>query len=79
MSIELIGGIVALVLALVGGGVGWSQIRKHGRELEKRKRAEGERDAAIEEAEIAARPPLSGAQSVDALRGLRASWWRRKR
>ena len=30
MSIELIGGIVALVLALVGGGVGWSQVRKHG-------------------------------------------------
>ena len=30
MSIELIGGIISLVLALVGGGVGWSQVRKHG-------------------------------------------------
>ena len=37
MSIELIGGIISLVLALVGGGVGWSQVRKHGeakREIE---------------------------------------------
>ena len=37
MSIELIGGIISLILALVGGGVGWSQVRKHGeakREIE---------------------------------------------
>lgn len=40
--IEVIVGAVLLILALVGGGVGWSQIRKHGEvrrereELEKR-------------------------------------------
>ena len=28
--IEVIVGTVLLILALVGGGVGWSQIRKHG-------------------------------------------------
>jgi hypothetical protein len=30
VSTELIAGIVALILSLVGGGVGWSQVRKHG-------------------------------------------------
>jgi len=48
MNIELIGGIVALVLALIGGGVGWSEVRKHGQEKAKRKRAESDADAANE-------------------------------
>ena len=80
MSWELIAGAVSLILALVGGGVGWSQVKKHGREVERRKHAEGERDAAVKEAENAAKPPLTGAQSVDALRriGRMRPFWRRR-
>jgi biopolymer transport protein ExbB/TolQ len=39
---------VALITLLIGGGVGWSQVKKHGAEKEARKWAERERDAAIE-------------------------------
>jgi biopolymer transport protein ExbB/TolQ len=37
-----------LITVLIGGGVGWSQIKRHGAEKEARKWAERERDAAIE-------------------------------
>ncbi len=56
MSIELIGGAIALILALVGGGVGWSQVRKHGRVLEERDEAREERDAWKEIAERRGKP-----------------------
>jgi uncharacterized protein HemX len=71
VSAELIAGGVALLLALAGGIAGWSQIRKHGRALEERDRAREERDAAIKRADEAARPPLSGPESVDTLRRVR--------
>lgn len=71
MTVEWIIGLVGGLLALIFGGVGWSQIRKHGRSLEQRDQAERERDAANEDADTAARPPLSGPESVDALRRLR--------
>lgn len=70
MSFELIAALVGGVLALIGGGFGWSQIRKHGRTIERHDQAERERDAAIQEAEEGALPPLTGRESVDALRRL---------
>ena len=53
-------------------GVGWWQIRKSGALKGKLEQTEDERDAAIREAELAARPPLSGAQSLSVLRQLLA-------
>ena len=38
---------VAFVLALLGGGFGWYQARRHGGEKANRKTAEKERDVAI--------------------------------
>ena len=79
MTAEIVAGIVALVLALVGGVVGWTRIGKHGEETVKRKRAEAERDAATRQNVEAARPPLSGAESVAALRRLHNRLRRNKR
>jgi len=70
---------IALILALVGGGVGWSQVRKHGQNIERLKQAEGERDAAREQNEIAARPPLTGAESVGVLRRVREAYVGRRK
>lgn len=63
--------VIVLVLSLIAGAVGWSQIKQHGREQGKRERAEEKMDEAIEEAERAAEPPLSGDESVSVLRRLR--------
>ena len=71
MSLDLILGLVGGALVALFGGVGWSQIRKHGEERAERRHAEEERDAAIRDAEVANRAPLSGPESVDALRRLR--------
>ena len=38
---------VALITLLISGGVGWSQVKKHGAEKRGRIQAEKERDAAI--------------------------------
>ena len=71
MSLELILGLVSGALVALFGGIGWSQVRRHGEERAERRQAEKERDIAVESAENAAEPPLSGPQSVDALRRLR--------
>lgn len=71
MSVEWVIGLVGGVLALIFGGVGWWRIEGRGEERAERKQAERERDAAIEDAEAASRPPLSGPQSVFVLHRLR--------
>lgn len=72
MSAEIVAGIVAFLLLLIGGGAGWVQVRKHGAIDGKLKQAKGERDAARKDDKIAARPPLTGRESVGVLRRLRA-------
>jgi hypothetical protein len=62
VSIEWVGGLVALILGLVGGGVGWSQVKKHGKEVQKRKQAEGERDEASGRVEDQHAPDLDADQ-----------------
>jgi hypothetical protein len=64
--------IAAFLLTLVGGAAGWSQIRKHGALSGKLKRTKEERDAARDDDEIAALPPLTSSESVGVLRRLRA-------
>ena len=64
MSIELIGGVISLILALVGGGVGWSQVRKHG---ESKREIEVLRDQ-IETLEQALRIRASANPTLDQLR-----------
>ena len=71
MSAELIGGLVAFLLALLGGAFSVRSLKSHGASEEKQRRAERDRDAAITEAENAARPPLTGGESVDVLRRVR--------
>lgn len=68
---DLVKGAVALLLALVGGGVGWDQIRRHGAETERRKQAERERDEANIRAEHAAQAPASPREVVGILQRLR--------
>lgn len=65
---QLVQGAVALLLALVGGGISWSEIRKHGAETERRKQAERERDAANVRADT---PPASVKEGDGILRLLR--------
>lgn len=83
MSIELAAGIVALILALVGGGVGWRQIRRHGREKALRQYETRRADDAEERERQDAQPPLTGSQGVSVLRLLRQrrmrSWWSRSK
>lgn len=71
MSLEWVLGLVGGLLALIFGGVGWWRIEGRGEERERRRQAEEERDAAIEDAEAGSRPPLSGRESVRVLRRLR--------
>jgi len=71
MSLELIGGLVAFLLTLVGGAFSVRSLKRHGAVRQERDQAERERDAAIDEAEASARPPLTGGESVRVLRGLR--------
>lgn len=46
MTAELVAGLVALIVALVGGSVGWQEIKDHGAETERRKQAEVRADHA---------------------------------
>lgn len=64
-------GLVGGAIAVLFGGVGWRQIKKHGAEREKRRQAERDRDAAIDQAQQMSRPPLSGPEQLDTLRRLR--------
>ena len=68
MTTELVMGLVALVVALVGGGYGWQQIKSHGAEIERRKEAEGDAHAAEKRAERAETPPASKREARRILR-----------
>lgn len=68
MTIELVMGIVALVVALVGGGVGWKRIQDHGAETERRKQAERDAHAAEKRAERASEAPASKQEAHRILR-----------
>lgn len=69
---KLVQGAVMLLLAVIGGGIGWDQVKRHGAETEKRKQAERERDAANLRADHAKAPPASPSEVVGILRRLRA-------
>lgn len=43
---EIVKGAVMLLLALIGGGIGWDQVKRHGAETERRKQAERRADEA---------------------------------
>ena len=59
MAAELVMGLAALVVALVGGGVGWRQIKAHGATNERVKQAERDAHAANERADRATDAPAS--------------------
>lgn len=53
---ELVKGAVALLLAIVGVGVGWDQVKRHGATDERLKQAEKELDRVSEQLERRSRP-----------------------
>ncbi len=71
MSLELIAGLVTLILALVGGGVGWNQVRKHGAERTRRKQAEGALDVAKAQIEVLMEALPSDTDLIASLKRLR--------
>ena len=71
ISGSIVAGVVALIMMLLGGGLSWREIKKHGRTDQKLEEAKKEREDAIREVEIGARPPLTGAESLAVLRKLR--------
>lgn len=71
MNFEIVAGIGLTLLTLIGGIFGVRSLKKHGAREERAVQARQERDHAVEEAENASKPPLTGDQSVDALRRLR--------
>jgi len=71
VTAQIIAAVAAVLVALVGGGVGWDQVKRHGAETERRKQAERERDAANVRADHANKPPASVSEAVGILRLLR--------
>lgn len=71
MTAQLIQAAVVLLVTLIGGGVGWDQVKRHGAETERRKQAERERDAANVRADHAKQAPASVREAVGILRVLR--------
>jgi hypothetical protein len=68
VTTELVKGLVALIVALVGVGVGWKRIQDHGAEREKRQQAEEDADAAEKRVEMATEPPASRSEAARILR-----------
>jgi len=62
MSIEVVVGIVAIVLGLIGGGVGWSRIEKHGAAKSEKKQVKKELNAAKKREHDKSRPDLTPAE-----------------
>ena len=54
--------VLALILSLAGGGVGWAQIKKHGATNEARKNAERDRDLLARQLKKHVRPLESDAE-----------------
>ncbi len=65
MSATIVAGIVALVVLLVGGGVGWSQIKKHGAERERRRMAEARGENATDKLKTVHMADLTDDQRPD--------------
>ena len=74
MSWELIAG----GLALIFGAFGWWRVERHGAKKGELRQARRERDAARADDEVAARPPLTPAESVGVLRRVRDAYSRRR-
>ena len=72
MTADLIKAAVVLLVTLIGGGIGWDQVKRHGAETERRKQAERERDAANLRADRAQAPPATPGEVVGIMRRLRA-------
>lgn len=68
MSPELVAGLVALVVSLIGGSVGWQQIGAHGEKRAELKRAKEDIRAAEARAERAEVAPASRAEASGILR-----------
>ena len=68
MTAELVAGLVALIVALTGGSIGWQQIKAHGAEREKRRQAERERDDANARADATKIPPAEKHEASEILR-----------
>jgi len=62
---DLYGWIAGLIIALIAGGVGWSQVFKHGVDSSEKKQARKERDAAKKKLHEAKRPKLTPNESGD--------------
>jgi hypothetical protein len=65
---EIVKGVVALLLAIVGGGIGWSEVKKHGAETEKRKQREKELSRVTEATERHRGPLATDSEYLGRLR-----------
>jgi len=68
VSAELIGGLVALIVALVGGSIGWQQIGEHGEKRAELRRAEEDLTHARAQVEAAKAPPADRGEASRILR-----------
>lgn len=68
MTAELVAGLVAIVVAIVGGSVGWQQIGAHGAEKERRRQAEGRAEDAEARADAAVVSPAGKREAAGILR-----------
>lgn len=79
MTVELVGGLVALLVTLIFGSIGWQQVKEHGAQREKRKQAEEERDDERVRADAASVAPARPNEASEILRGRLARLSERKR